>query len=158
MLPFTAILWPTDESRSALLALEAAIEMAETSGARLYALQVVGEVPTIPETGFASAGVSTGFDVVLYQRELVKTAQRMLDETVAEHVPRSVNVEAHVLLGWPADTIVRFVAEKKVDLIVMATHGRTGFSRFMLGSVTEKVIRQSPVPVLAIPAAPEERK
>ena len=59
-------------------------------------------------------------------------------------------VEASVLSGRPHRAIVDYAAEYDVDLIVMGTHGRTGLDRYLLGSVTERVVRLSDVPVLAV--------
>ena len=58
--------------------------------------------------------------------------------------------EAEVARGHPADAIVRFAHEREVDLVVMGTHGRTGLQHVLLGSVAEKVVRQSPCPVLTV--------
>jgi nucleotide-binding universal stress UspA family protein len=55
-----------------------------------------------------------------------------------------------MLLGEPAEEIIRFAKEENVDMIVMGTHGRTGFSRLLMGSVTEQVVRGAPCPVLTI--------
>lgn len=151
MLLIQKILWPTDQGKSALHALETAIELAKIFNAELYALQVVSQVPKIREPEFASAGIYNDFDVTGYEQELMKTARDMLDQTVSRLVPKTIMVKQHVELGSPADVIVNFAREKGVDLIVMATHGRTGITHLMLGSVTEKTIRNSSVPVLAIP-------
>lgn len=145
------ILWPTDGSKSALHALEMATELAKTFNAELHALQVVSQVPTIREPEFASAGIYSRFDVSKYEQELMDIAKEMLKQTVAERVPKTVTVETHVELGSPADNIVDFARKKDIDLIVMATHGRKGIAHLMLGSVTEKTIRHSSVPVLTIP-------
>ena len=59
-------------------------------------------------------------------------------------------VERHVVIGRPADEIVRFARDKDVDLIVVGTHGRTGIRRVLMGSVAEHVVREAPCPVLSI--------
>ena len=154
MLPISAIIWPTDGSKPALRALDVAIELAETFKAKLYALQVVNQVPTISETGFTAAS-EIGFDVPRYEQRLLNTAKDTLNNTVVEKVPKTVEVETHVELGVPADVIIDFAEQKNVSLIVMATHGRTGISHLVLGSVTEKTVRKSSVPVLTIPVGTE---
>jgi nucleotide-binding universal stress UspA family protein len=58
--------------------------------------------------------------------------------------------EVEIAVGRPADTIVRLARERNVDLIVMATHGRTGLGHAVLGSVAEKVVRLAPCPVLTV--------
>ncbi len=70
---------------------------------------------------------------------------------VAQKIPQEIKVNSEVRIGITADVINEFAQEKNIDLIVMATHGRTGFSRFMIGSVAEKIIRQSTIPTLIIP-------
>lgn len=156
MLPISAIIWPTDGSKSALCALDVAIELAETFKAKLYALQVANQVPTISKTGFASAS-EIGFDVQRYEQELLNTVKDALHNTVVEKVPKTVEVETHVELGEPADVIIDFAGRKNDSLIVMSTHGRTGISHLVLGSVTEKTVRKSSVPVLTIPGETENK-
>ncbi len=64
-----------------------------------------------------------------------------------------IAAEAIIVLGKAADEILDYAKKRKVDLIVMSTHGRSGVSRWVLGSVADKVLRQSAVPVLIVPPA-----
>jgi nucleotide-binding universal stress UspA family protein len=82
---------------------------------------------------------------------MVEGAQKKLEEILAKKIPESIRAAAHVELGSPRETIQLFCRDNDIDLIVMATQGREGLSRFMLGSVAEATIRQSSVPVLVIP-------
>jgi nucleotide-binding universal stress UspA family protein len=66
------------------------------------------------------------------------------------------SVQVRAMEALPADGIRQFAALKKADLIVMGTHGRSGLNRWMLGSVAERVLRESPVPVLTVRSAPRE--
>lgn len=150
MLSVSSILWPSDGSEASFKALEAAVAIANKFGARIYALQVVHQVPTMTTTGFAPA-VIQGFDVPMYEQELVRNAEKGLQEAVAEKVGEKIEVDAQVRIGVPEDIIHEFVQEKDIGMIVMATHGRTGLNHLMLGSVAEKTIRQSPIPTLIIP-------
>jgi len=156
MLPINAILWPTDGSKSALQALAVAVELAEKFKCKLYILEIVGQIPPVSQAGYPSATLYTGFDVAKYEQELVKTTRERLDATVAENVPKTVETEIHVELGWPADEIVAFAREKNIGLVVMSTRGRSGMAHLMLGSVTERTIQKSSVPVLAVPGHSEE--
>ena len=140
MLPIQAILWPTDASEPSMIALETAIELAENFKAKLYALQVVNQLPSIPEAGYPTATIYTGFDVSKYEKQLLKSSQEILNKIVEQKVPKTVQVETHVELG---------TAEK-----VIVNHGRTGVAHLMLGSIAAKTIRNSTVPVLAIPIRP----
>lgn len=77
-----------------------------------------------------------------------QSAREALKKLAAEaSVP---NAEIAVLTGEPAAEIIRAASDHKCDLIAIATHGRTGLTHFLLGSVAERVVRESPVPVLSI--------
>jgi nucleotide-binding universal stress UspA family protein len=88
-------------------------------------------------------------------REAFVEAERSLkgfvDSTLGE---KAGNVETRVVEALPADGIRELAASTGADLIVMGTHGRSGFNRWMLGSVTERILRESPVPLLTVRAAP----
>ena len=75
-----------------------------------------------------------------------------LQKTVSEKVPKDIEVVSEVKIGIPEKVINEFAKANGVGMIVMATHGRTGLSHFMIGSVAEKTIRQSTIPTLIIPA------
>lgn len=159
MFPVSSILWPTDGGEPSYQALEAAIAIAEKFNARIYALRVIAPVPALAGPGYApmvGAGYESmaikGYDIPLYQQELLKSAESDLSQVVAEKVPKDIEISSEVKIGSPAEAIIEFAREKNVDIIIMATHGRTGISRFMIGSVAEKTIRQSTIPLLVIPA------
>ena len=65
---------------------------------------------------------------------------------------KGINVKVRVSEGNPAEEIIKFSKENKIELIVMSTHGRSGFSRLVFGGVADKVLRQTEVPVLLRPA------
>ena len=152
---YETILWPTDGSENALGALQTAIDLAQTFGARLYVLHVVARVPMLSKDGFVPP-TPMSFDVPRYEEELGQEMRNYLEKVSAEHVPAPTEVEHVILKGNPAEMILDFVRRNKVDLIVMSTQGRKGISHMFLGSVAERVIRRSPVPVLAVPAAIRE--
>lgn len=156
MKPVKKILWPTDASHSALRALDAAIVMAVEFKAEIYALQVIEKVARPSHVGFARE--LSPFDFPLYEQQMVESARNSLQATINANVPVSMRSEVHVELGTPRETIVAFCHSKEIDLIVMATHAREGFSHLWLGSVAEATIRQSPVPVLVIPQDTEARE
>lgn len=144
------ILWPTDASESALRALDAAVVMAEKFEATIHVLQVVEQIARPAHTGFTGDPL-TAFNFPLYEEQLVESARKNLNATVAGNVPASVNTAVNVEIGLPRETIVAFCVHAEIDLIVMATHGREGLSHLWLGSVAEATVRRSPVPVLVIP-------
>jgi len=153
-MPFKVILWPSDATSSAFDALKTAVEMAKTHQADLYALQVVYPVPMLSKEGFMPPA-PMAFNVPKYEEELIRGTKKSLEEAIADKVPEGINVKVEVRAGEPHQVIIDFVREKKIQLIVMATHARKGMAHFFLGSVAEKVLRNSPVPVLAVPILEE---
>ena len=91
----------------------------------------------------------------MYERILVPTdgspeGERAVAVVADRAAERGVPAETAVERGVPHEAILEYAAENDADAIVMATHGRTGVERFLLGSVTERVVRRSPVPVLVV--------
>jgi nucleotide-binding universal stress UspA family protein len=135
------ILIATDGSRNVERAIDYAIKIADISGAKLVALYVVNPDEYEPAIKY------TGRDVVdlLYKR-----GEEAIQKVKLEAELKKIPCEGVVLEGNPAKKIVEFAKEKNLDLIVMGTMGRSGISKFMIGSVAEKVVRTSPVPVLTV--------
>jgi nucleotide-binding universal stress UspA family protein len=137
---YDRVLLPTDGSDDALAASEHAFDIASTYGADLYAVFAVDE--TLMATD-AYGGVT--FD------QVESAGEEALDEI--ERRARSRGIEAvrtEVITGSPYRAIREYAEDKDVDLIVMGTHGRTGVERYLLGSVTEKIVRTADVPVLTV--------
>ena len=151
MLPLTKILWPTDFSKASYEALRTADELALHFSAELILVHAIPPVPLIPayDTPAGVVGAS-------YLKEIEGTAKESLDKVARERVSAEITSRQVVVLGNPADEIVTTADEVKADLIVIATHGLTGWRRFLFGSVAEKVIRMAPCPVLSIQVPPEE--
>ncbi len=145
MLPFKKILCPTDFSEPACRAIRAAGELAEKFSSELILMDVAGPVPVL-ETPSGLAG----FDVAAYQKELSNSAESSLQLRLEEHIPKSVSSRALVIHGEAAHEIVRVANEEGVDLIVLSTHGESGWRHRIFGSVFEKVIRMAECPVLTI--------
>ncbi|MCC6477364.1 universal stress protein [bacterium] len=148
MLAFKQILCPIDFSQPSFRALTDALELIRRFGGKLTVLHVVPPVPLVelpPGTG------TVAFDVKKYESELITTYDQTLRDTVKERIGSDVPVEYHVALGDAAAQIVSYAEAKKMDCIVIATHGRTGWRRFVHGSVTEAVIRKAHCAVLTIP-------
>ena len=145
MLPIRKILCPTDFSEPSYEALKAAEELTLYFSAELYLVNVVNPIPAATTTSDAMS-----FNVSLYQQELEKSAQKSLQELIDKRVSKKLRVHPIVAYGSPADEIVRIANEENIDLIVIATHGRTGWRHLVSGSVTEKVVRIASHPVLTI--------
>jgi nucleotide-binding universal stress UspA family protein len=104
--------------------------------------------PEMAEMVGASGGVSVEVAVGKLQRQ----AERYLGRIAKQLLSKGVKVRTEVLLGSPAEQIVEYAEKNDVELIVMASHGRSGPSRWAFGSVADKVFRASCVPVLMIRA------
>lgn len=140
MRQFHHILVPVDFSESSLKALNLAVQMAETYSSALTLLHV-WEVPVYPY------GLPIAVD---YLTPIEEAAKAKLAELVAETKPRLPGVRSLLGKGVAWQEIITAAKELSVDLVVMGTHGRRGLDHLLLGSVAEKVVRLSPVPVLTV--------
>ena len=145
MLPLKRILCPTDFSEPSYEAVKAANELAVHFAAELTLIHVVSPIPALPTPEAAS-----GFDVLSYEQEMEVYAKTSLERVMKERISGEVKVSTMVKLGSAADQIVNTAATEGFDLIVIATHGLTGWRRFVFGSVAEKVVRLAECPVLTI--------
>src|ERR1022692_2673562 len=137
MLPIRTILHPTDFSANSQCAWEMACALARDYGARLLLVHVEAPMPT-----FAELGAIPPEPVDRRTLECELAGIKPTDPTLA--------VSRTLLFGDEASTINRFAKENNADLIVMGTHGRSGWGRLLMGSVAESVLREAPCPVLTI--------
>jgi nucleotide-binding universal stress UspA family protein len=160
---YSHILVPTDFSSAANRALAYAFEEATQHQARLTLLHVLQHHPST-EVYYIKDAPQSGTGYVAEFGEKLPAFPSQPPETVRRDyyeealvqlqdlVPASFTGtrEVEVAAGHPAETIVRMARELAVDLIIMATHGRTGVSHLLLGSVAEHVVRHAPCPVLTV--------
>jgi nucleotide-binding universal stress UspA family protein len=135
------ILITTDMSQFSLAALEYALSLGLIYNSRLFLLHVLDGVAL--HRGIASPPEPPG-------KNAVDDVRHELEEFVRQKVGTDKKLIPVVRTGVAAEEIRRFAEEEGVDLIVIATHGRTGLKHMVLGSVAEKVVRLSPVPVLTV--------
>ncbi len=142
------ILVATDMSEYSLAAVDYASTFGLFYSSKLYMLYVAERPPLIPtiDGGDLFVGV--------HHPKTEEAAWAELEDFVANRVHSNVKITPIVRVGSPAHEIVRFAEESTVDLIVMATHGRTGLSHIVMGSVAEKVVRLSSIPVLTVKPGP----
>ncbi len=136
---FKHILVPTDFGQSSKKALDVAIELARTVGAEITILHTC-EIP-------ARAYAITPVDLL---SRLTDAARKELDDLVATLRQRCPSCDSVLKVGVPWEEILGAVAETGADLVVMGTHGHRGIAHTLLGSVAEKIVRMSPVPVLTV--------
>jgi nucleotide-binding universal stress UspA family protein len=148
---FTHILVPTDFNPASDAALEHAKELALKFDARLSLLHVVTDPRA---TGVWTPDVYVPASQEMRDRFLREAQRRLADILSPEEGARfSVTLEARI--GAVAPAILDYAVDRNVDLIVMGTHGRTGLSHMLLGSVAERIIRTAPCPVLTAHAGRE---
>jgi len=142
------ILVPHDFSSSANHAAALARDLALKFGARLVLLHVT-EVPS--GIGIDTAVVPSPGAAPISLRDYANAnANEHLADLASRLEKDGVVVTTQVAVGRAVDEILRVAADEKADLIAMGTHGRTGLRHLVTGSVTEKVVRTSPVPVLTV--------
>ena len=90
------------------------------------------------------------YNVNIVDKDTIERLKERLLRCISEDIKGKISVEAVVVQGVPFTEIIRMAKEYMVDLIVLGTHGRTGLSQAIMGSVAERVVRKSPCPVLTI--------
>jgi nucleotide-binding universal stress UspA family protein len=138
---FSKILCPIDFERDSMDALELACRLAKQNSATVCLLTVVG-IPPAAATALPPVPL---FPDAEFEAESLRRLEAIAQEKLA-----GISHEVFVASGNAAHEILSLAAEQKIDLIVMGTHGRTGVKHFLLGSVAERVVRESPIPVLTI--------
>lgn len=143
MISFKKILCPIDYSDCSAKALRYAAGMALKDSARLYLMHVIDrrvfdyggpvyEAPATPDS------------------ETVVRLEEKLRESIPREVRGDIQVETLVTVGIPVEEILKAARDKGVDVVVMGTHGRTGVSHAVMGSVAENVVRRASCPVLTV--------
>ncbi len=157
-LDFKRILCPVDLSGFSLDALKLAVKIAENSGATLDILHVIhNPFDEIYMTAITEVDPAL---IEMYATEPQKRAkilrateehsEVLLKQFCREVIPSHVKVRYHVRRGDPFENILDGTEDFLTDLIVLATHGRTGIKRLVIGNVAEKVVRHAPCPVLTV--------
>lgn len=145
------ILVPVDFSQSSFQALEYAVEFAERVVAKLIVFHAV-------HFGYAFTADGYGMcDLSVLTETARKGAERQMEKFLRLAKFRGVKFETAVKVGPPVSEICAFAEQRDVDLIITATHGRTGFKHLLIGSVAEQVVRYARRPVLVVPSYPEVR-
>jgi nucleotide-binding universal stress UspA family protein len=140
--PFKSILVPVDFGEPSKKALELALGLAKQFGAEVTLLHTW----EIPVYGYGAMEFST-MDMLT---PIHVAAKELLDALVAETQRQHPETKGMLTRGVPWREILSVIEQSHPDLIVMGTHGRRGVGRAILGSVAEKIVRMSPVPVLTV--------
>lgn len=138
------ILIPTDFSKSSRMAVDYGIQVALKFSSQIHLLNVIQPLPPLAgDFPVASPELLVGGSPSQQIQPLLGT---LSDELVKMGIP----VVTHCREGFAFDEILLLAKEQKIDLIVMGTHGLTGLSHVLLGSVAEKIVRNAPCPVLTV--------
>ena len=129
------ILAPTDFSELSAKGVRYASQLAKELGSELIVMNIV----PLDESNFAS------------KREIDQHKLELDEFLVDRDVKPDLNLRKLVEPGVPSGAIISFAERENCDLIVMSSHGRSGLSRLLVGSVTEQILRKSPCPVLVVP-------
>lgn len=144
MLSIRRILFPTDFSEPAEYAWPYALTFAQEFEAEVHLLHVIAPPPRLTEA------YAVTFDPEGTVQALMVEASTSLDGQVEAAKSRGLIFRREVRVGVDHREIIDYATKHDIDLIVMATHGRTGLAHVLLGSVAEKVVRNAPCPVLTI--------
>jgi nucleotide-binding universal stress UspA family protein len=143
---FKNILVPVDFSDSGTNAARLAVALATQTGAEITLLHV-GVVPHFYATELGMSGPSGPLFTQMSQ-EIAREQRARLDQLAKDAIPAALTCRTLIREGFPPEEVLDQAKEGGHDLIVMGTHGRTGLKRALLGSVTERVVRESPIPVM----------
>ncbi|KYH25732.1 universal stress protein [Halalkalicoccus paucihalophilus] len=137
------ILVPVDESDQSRAALGYAIDaFPDSSIAVVHAID--------PRDFRTYGGVEGWIDMEQLAEQQRAHAERLVEDAREQAAERDITVETNVVTGKPARVIVDYAEDNDIDHVIMGSHGRSGVSRVLLGSVAERVVRRSPVPVTIV--------
>jgi len=145
MIKIDKILFPTDFSEHSEHAFGYALSFAKEYGARLYVLHVIEDIQYLANAYMFDVPVMPSFADIEQSR--LQEMQEFIERVITDP---SIKIEKSIKRGRPFIEIIKTAREEEIDLIVIATHGRSGFEHVLFGSVAEKVVRKSPCPVLSI--------
>jgi len=147
MINIKNILVPTDFSDSSKMALDYALSLAQTFKAKVFLMHVYEPVVYYTDVPMGMP------DIVEMEQSIRSSSENALSALMENEIkPRfgDVAVEKILAEGKPFVEIIRLAREKQIDLIVLSSHGRGFLEHMLLGSVTEKVVRKAPCPVLTV--------
>ncbi|MGA2624352.1 MAG: universal stress protein [Bacteroidota bacterium] len=137
------ILVTTDLSELSAVAFEHALTLALLTGAKVHLIHVVEDASKRPSK---TSKKRTGASYRIREATLKRKMQEFLTEQGIDHK----SLRLIVRRGHPHREVLRYTRDAKIDLVIIATHGRTGVAHMLMGSIAEKIVRLSPVPVLTV--------
>ena len=141
------ILWPTDLSELSLKAVEYVRGYRDTFGARIHVIHVC--VP-LPDPAHLPDGVKLSESDKGVLEDFLAEERKKLERLAEEHFGAAQPVVCEVLSGHPSSEICEYAQRADIDLIIIATHGLTGLTHFLIGSTAERVVQHASCPVLTV--------
>ena len=142
MISLKKILCPIDHSDCSKEALKYAVSFAMRDEAKLYLLHII-DIRSFNES-------LNAMPTQIPDNETLEQLRIKLLDCIPEEIRDDMDVEATVIQGIPFAEIISTAKKKEIDMIVIGSHGRTGLKHMMMGSVSEKVVRKAPCPVLTV--------
>jgi nucleotide-binding universal stress UspA family protein len=140
------ILHATDYSKASERALQEAVDFAKQDNAEMLVVHVIQ--PVVPYVAGEDIGAAELY--VKLEESTKQEAQRSMNKLMQRLERLGVKAKSFLLRGSPADQIVKAAKNRKADMVVIGTHGRTGLSKLFMGSVASRVISTAPSPVLTV--------
>ncbi len=141
---FKKVLFPVDLSEVSPKIAPWVLMMARTFQAEVHLLFVVRKLDHFSSIYVPYPSIEN------FEEELIKGGETKMEEFLDLYFKGYQTYKSNVVLGDPSDEILKYVEVEKIDLIIMGTHGRKGLERIIFGSVAERVIKMSPVPVMSV--------
>lgn len=148
------ILVPTDFSKSAQIAIDVAADIAKKANSQLILLHVVEEASGTSFNITGEVDVSGGWENKLFTMKLIERSKKQMAKSIEQLKDAGIRVKEELRLGTAFHGMRDIIAEQKVDLVVMGTAGHSKLEEMIIGSNTEKVVRNSKCPVLTVHKKP----
>ena len=143
------IICPVDFSEPSDAALNSAVELAEHFSAEMVLCHAINEIDPTPSPSYTLTNQLMD-QIPQIMGQMTENAHKAMQDLIKNHVGERIPADHRVVLGDPAKSIVKLAEDEQADLIVMATHGRSGIKGLFFGSVAEKVVRSATCPVLTM--------
>lgn len=144
MKEFKHILFPIDFSESSQKILPYVVTLSQAFGSTVHLLYVVRDLKYLTSFHVPHPSLDQ------MEKEIAESSRQMMDKVCEEELQGCPRFVKKIVIGDAAHEIIQYALEEKIDLIIMGTHGRKGLEKALFGSVAEKVVKNSPVPVLTV--------
>lgn len=156
--PMKRILVPTDFSKPATIAVDVAADIARRAGAELILLHVVDEATEGSINIEGEAAYGGDWQDKIFTLKLIEKAKKQMAKLAEDVKLEGIKVRQALRIGTPFHGMNAIITERKVDLVVMGTSGRSDFEKMIIGSNTEKVVRHAHCPVLTVQNKPARKE